>query len=396
MKTNKFLGISMTIKIFSLESINNVGDELLGITTEYLVKKSAQAKSVERLQLTPSYRMLAKEEPWALLAMPLHWLYLRLNPRSRTSFLLGKIIFFIRLRHYYAVHLKGTDKVIFPVGMLKFANQNFSYIFSLVNRMATMRNIKVLMSAMSVAKPDKSDPRYIDLVEAVNEPCVWGITTRDGSEGLARLRKYYSRGMQFTDFVGDPALWTAEALGISKKKSDIIGINIIRPTIYHSYKEGDFSPEQMTQLYKEIVEELDRRGYDWVFYDNGMNEDHNYGLQLIKEFKLPESKLMAQPRNAKEYVEMVAGFYAVFGARLHACITAVSLGIPVAGLLWDNKLDFFSRTMGIRPFFSEVNELKGTLIVNKLEAAIRHDFDKENMRLYKLKTLDSITTFINS
>lgn len=92
---------------------------------------------------------------------------------------------------------------------------------------------------------------------------------------------------------------------------------------------------------------------------------------------------------------MISGFKAIFGARLHACITAVSLGIPVSGLLWDDKLEFFSRTMKIRQYFSEVKELDSCMVVDKIESAIKHDLDIDNIDYYKQKTLMSIKKFVS-
>lgn len=221
---------------------------------------------------------------------------------------------------------------------------------------------------------------------------VWG--------GVKRLLDHYIKRSNIrVDYVGDPALWSANAFGYTNldiKHNTRIGVNLIRPNIFESYKEENFSASQMTHLYKEIIEELDARGYDWYFYDNGMDDDHNYGLSLIKVFDLPKEKLLPQLNNAKEYLEMISRFRAVFGARLHACITAVSLGIPVCGMLWDNKLKFFSETMGISQFFSTADELKGRLVVDKIEQSMMFDVNAENLNSYKNKTLVSFESFINS
>lgn len=399
MRISRYLAIDMKVIIMSLDSIKNVGDELLGTTTKYLVNSISKDAETTLCQLMPNYTMLRKRYPWALFAIPFNWLALHAKQGGKLSYTLWRMTYEIKLKKYYIDTLKKADKIIFPVGMLKFASQNFSFAFEMINKIASKNNIPVLMSAMSIAKPDEDDLRYHQLVKAINLPCVKSITSRDGMEGVIRLRKsYILRKDTYSDYVGDPALWSAKAYGFEKtktKQNKIIGINLIRPEIFSSYKEESFSAAQMTQLYKEIVEELEKRGYDWCFYDNGMDVDHSYGLSLIEKFNLPKDRLLSQPKNAEEYLRMISQFRAIFGARLHACITAVSMGIPVSGMLWDNKLKFFSETMGILQFFTSAYELNGKLVVDKIEAAMSFDFDQQNMVDYMNKTKESINAFIN-
>lgn len=386
----------MRVVILSLDNIKNIGDELLGTTTRYLVKCTCSDAHITICQLMPNFGMLKRKYPWVVCAVPLS--RLALLAKGKLSFQLWRLTYYVKLKKYYSDILKDVDRIILPIGMLKFASQDFSYAFDMINRIATKRNIPVLMSAMSIAKPDEEDPRYHQLVKAVNQPCVKAITSRDGIQGVERLKRHYVRRSDlFVDFVGDPALWTVNAfgygnLGVTKNKK--IGVNLIRPEIFSSYKEEVFTSDQVTQMYREIIDELEGRGYDWYFYDNGMDVDHQYGLKLLAKFNIPKDKLLPQPKNADEYLRMISEFRAVFGARLHACITAVSLGIPVCGMLWDNKLKFFSETMGISEFFSSVSELKGTIIVDKIEKSITSNMDRENIENYKQKTLNSIKKFI--
>lgn len=85
----------------------------------------------------------------------------------------------------------------------------------------------------------------------------------------------------------------------------------------------------------------------------------------------------------------------MFVARLHACIISVALDVPVAGLLWDNKLLYFSRTMGIEPFFSSERDLKPDLIIDKLERAMQHHLDTQNRDMYKQRFRTYIDKFLS-
>lgn len=383
------------ILLLGLGNINNAGDEILIETTEWLVKKSGGVKII-RKQLMPAYKEIIKDYKTCILALPLK--YLSRAFHGNIKYRMTNIMYKIKYKRYFRDCIKKADKIVLPVGMLKYTTQDLSYLFEMINGLATRYNKPVLMSAMSIAKPDKHDWRYNQLVKAVNLPCVKSITTRDGKEGLTRLRKYYTKENIHTDYVGDPALWIPECYQTERsvvRQSNIIGINVIRKGIHSAYSDKPFSDSQMINLYKEIITELERRGHQWILFCNGMQEDYEVALQLIDELGLPSEKLLPAPNSGKELVEMISSFKAVFGARLHACITAVSLGVPVSGLLWDDKLECFSRTMKIRQFFSDVEELKGNLVVDKLEAAINHEFDFWNLDSYKTRTSGSIKDFIS-
>lgn len=301
----------------------------------------------------------------------------------------------VRLTRHYKKQLNDIDAVVYSIGMLKYSTQNESYIFEIVNRIATEYNIPVLMSAMSIEKENPEDWRYRQLVRAVNMPCVKKITTRDGQNGVDRLAKSYIKNQNIQyDFVGDPALWIPKCYDTSSRKdSDVIGIGVIRENIYRDYGI-DFSGEQLLDMYVSLIQELDKRNQKWVLFCNGMPEDCDFGKRILGKLNLSAEKLLPPPKTAQELVDIILGFKVVFGARLHACITSFALDVPVVGLLWDNKLREFSNTMKIEEFFCEVEELKGPIIADKLEKAAKNHYDKENRAFYKQKTAQSISDFI--
>lgn len=386
------------IVIFSLESIANGGDQMLGDTTEFLISDANDVK-ISRAQLMPRDTQFVKDN------------YLKVAISHIAFSIAEKLPDFFKYRlynwgykfrysSYYKSVISKADKIIFGIGMLKYSTQDFSYMFECINKIATKMNVPVLMSAMSVEKPIESDYRFRQVVRAVNYPCVKAITTRDGQKGLDRLRKHYiKRDSLKSDFVGDPALWAPECYGIRKGSLHTpakLGIGLVRTDIYEDYK-NDVSKEQLENMYRELIRLVIEDGrFDFYLFCNGMERDIEFGRQLIKEFNLPESKLLEKPKTAKELLELVSGFDLVFGARLHACITSVSLGVPVSGLLWDNKLDYFSETMGIRDYFNDAPEVNGRCVYAKLKAAFEHPLDCDNRNNYKEKTKNSLQQFVQN
>ena len=383
------------IAVFSLDSINNAGDEILGITTCYLLKDINGIK-IKKTQLRPNRKQMIKKYFLELLASKVLFILAnRINMKKRKAYQLRNIGYMIRFQRYFRNALQSVDGIIYAVGAIKYSTQNFSYIFYLINKIATERNIPVMMSAMSIEKPNDEDWRFNQLVKAVNMPCVKMITTRDGADGVKRLKVYYIKRSDIeVEFVGDPALWVSDCFNIVRKDSDVIGINLIRKRIYQDYGT-DFSGEQLMCLYEEIIDELEKRKRRWCLFCNGIKNDYAVGLELINRLSLPKEKLLPCPQNAEEFLTMISQFKAVFGARLHACITSFSLNIPVAGLLWDDKLEMFSITMGIREFFFAPDELNGVSIVDRVEKAIQHKNDLDNLHLYKTKTKNTLQKFIH-
>lgn len=384
----------MKIVIFSIENIQNIGEEFLGTTTQYLIEKIADVK-VERKQLVLSARELIKRSPFSACMYVLLYSISKKCLRGKMAHRCTCIAYQLKLKKYYEDVLKNADAVVIAVGMLKYTTQNFSYIFELLNECATVNNIPVMMSAMSIQSGNRNDLRYHQLVRAVNFPSVKAITTRDGEIGCDILRRFYvQREKIAADYVGDPALWIPECYQVKKRPSELLGIGIIRKRIYKDYGT-DFSEEQLMDFYIDLIEELQRRNMNWVMFCNGMPEDYEAGLELIERLNLPSEKLLPRPRNAEEFLNAICGFKAVFGARLHACIAAFALDIPVAGLLWNSKLECFSQTMKIRQFFSTVEELKGNIVVDKLEGAIKYSYDKALRDWYKMRTKKSIQDYLH-
>lgn len=387
-------GQTVKIALFSLEKVHNIGDELLCATTEFLIHKVDHNIECVHCELLPQNDTIpSKYKLEHFLGNVIKFFVIKLGEKGERQY--RNIAYKIQYYRYFKNVIKSVDKIIYPVGMLNYSTQHFSYVYHMINKIAEKYNKPVLMSAMSIEKPDERDWRYHQIRKAVNFSSVKYITTRDGKNGLDRLKDVYLERELKTDYVGDPALWSPEMYGIKKNlNSKVIGINLIRSSIYNDYKEDKLTADELVSFYKELITIITQKGYDFELFCNGMDADYQVGQRIIQEMRLPQSKLLPKLQTGLELLNTISGYKAVFGARLHACIVSVALGIPVAGMLWDNKLNFFSETMGIRQFFSSVQELKGNLVLDKLEAAMKYDFDFENRDAYKMRTYESIKRFV--
>ena len=387
------------ILLIALESINNVGDEMLRATTEHILRSSLPDNvKIEVAQLKPSLSFIKENYKFSWFVSALIN-KIRNKFRLTHSYRIKNLIYKIAYKGYYEDRIKTSDYIILPVGMLKYSTQDFGYLFHIVNKLATKHGKPVLMSAMSPQNANEMDWRYHQLVEAVNMPSVKMITTRDGQKGVNIIRKDYLRRNIICDYVGDPALWIPDCYGIEQKKNrgviekPYVGINIIREGIFEDYNKS-FTDEKMFQIYVKLIELVNAKGWKWAVYTNGMASDWVVLRKLQQHIGFSDEHIIPQYTSAKDYVTKIAEFDAVFGARLHACITSVAIGVPVVGFIWENKLKYFSDTMGIAQFFFSPQDMTAEKIVNKMEEAMQFGFDFENRDRYKQKTIESFKKFI--
>lgn len=387
----------MKVLLIALESIDNIGEELLRASTEFLVRTSCEDAEISVAQLKPGRKLIPLRYKYDYLLGALVWRCL-LWLKGNRSYRIKKLCYRVKYTRYFSSVIRQCDKVILPVGMIKYGTQDFSYVFYLINKIATRYKKPVLMSAMSPQSADNSDWRYYQLVEAVNMPAVKMLTTRDGESGVRILKSEYIRRKLLCDYVGDPALWIPEVYGLEKRNKVCdsiphVGINIIRKGIFDDYNKS-LTDDAMFNIYAQLIKLIEKRGWRWSVFTNGMKKDIAVLRELQAYLGFSESHVMPTCEDGKAFAGMISNFEVVFGARLHACITSVAVGTPVVGFIWEKKLKFFSETMKINQFFFLPSQMTAEKIVAKMEEALGYSYDFENRDRYKQKTKESIRHFL--
>lgn len=385
------------ILLIALESIDNIGEELLRKSTEYLVRQSSENAKICIAQLKPNWLLIPGQYRIDYLIGSFFWKCFSWM-KGNISYKMKNISYQIKYYRYFSSIIRQSDKIIFPVGMIKYSTQDFSYLFHLVNKLATKFDKPVMMSAMSPQPADHSDWRYYQLVEAVNMPAVKMLTTRDGEIGVKILKSDYIRVDLYCDYVGDPALWIPEIYGVKKVEPrgqvPYVGINIIRKGIFDDYNKA-LTDEALFNIYVQLIRSCEAKGWRWSLFTNGMKKDIAVLRELQLVLNIDEEHVMPTCEDGESYVEMISHFDVVFGARLHSCITSVAVGTPVVGFVWDDKLRFFSKTLGIERFFFHPSNMTADKVLNALDEAMNFQIDISNREKYKQKTLESIRYFID-
>ena len=300
----------------------------------------------------------------------------------------------LRLFRYYKKMLKDADAVIIcGGGFLKFRTQGLNYYVEMITEAAKLYDIPVMMNGVGIEGYDEKDIRCQQLKQHINMDCVKVITTRDDIDTLTN--NYLVNPEIVHARVGDPALWTPECYNIKRNAgADVIGINTIRGNVYKDYG-NDSSAEKIKKFYLDLIRSLEKRDLKWVMFSNGMKGDQAMGNQIVEELGLPEEKMLPAPETAMELLDMIKNFKCVFGARLHACITAYSLDVPVVGLIWNEKTRMFGNIIGKSDAFFEENEMDINGIIDAIDAAGEMTYDVSIRNELKCRTKKYIEYFLN-
>lgn len=279
----------------------------------------------------------------------------------------------IRLSRHLEGKIKGLDALVFAGGgFIKFKTQGLNYLTELIIAIAQKNGVPVMMNAVGVEGYSDEDVRCQKLKAALNSGVVKMITTRDDIETLNT--RYIAREGIVTERVGDPVFWLSEMNILDAPRTRVgrsrIGINLINPNNFTTYG-GVTSRASIVNFYSSLIAELQARDADFYLFSNGMKVDQRFGEDLLRRMNLREDRLLRRPTNSVGFVRLVSDFDIILSARMHAGITAYALDVPVVGLIWGEKLQFFTRITGLRDrYFREdeldVKQIASLLIDNNL------------------------------
>lgn len=95
-----------------------------------------------------------------------------------------------------------------------------------------------------------------------------------------------------------------------------------------------------------------------------------------------------------DLVRIESSYKTIFGARPHSMICACSLGIPVAGFIWDEKVVHFAEMVHLEDYFLKEIEVPGKDMYEVLLKVFNSIDDVNNRNLWRNKTKDSIFEFL--
>lgn len=380
------------VLIFGLLGISNYGDNLIPECVQYMVNLNDNVESTVK-DFVPKMNIVKKSV--------YHLLFKISDKNFINQAFKDKLVWKVenfKCRNYYEKLIKENDYVILGSGSFKYGTQRLWAYYSIAVEVAKKYNKPIMFNAMNIQKYDSASWKCRFLSEHANYKNVRLITSRDGDDGVIRLRKEYKINKHIKCFgVGDSAYWIPECYGVLRNTdSNVVGINLIDGDTFIRYGYNT-NQNTLLKMYFEILEELDKAGVKWQLFTNGLPKDREFGEELLKLYG-DSSRRIIEAKSAKNLVEIVSEFKTVFGARLHACITAYALDIPIVGFVWDEKMAKFAKVAGIEDsfFYEEGFKEKNTVqsVINMLLNGYCYDCSKREKM--KQKTLDCISIFLQN
>lgn len=374
------------VAVMGLVDWENYGEQFLGNTVTYLVGKQHEVKSIDFRPKNNKFRYLVYCFTVILTRMLSFW-------KDAHSIVYWGVEFWTK--RYYEKQLEGCDGIIFACGSYKYGTQRLWAFYSVVIDVARKLNIPVMFNAMNIQDYSETDWRCRCLKEHTNSACVKVFTTRDGEHGLNKLRTDYlnDNASIVSDAVGDPAFWIPECYNVQKASdSDRIGVNLIRPGVFADYGLN-ITEEELIEIYCQLLNTLEKEQIEWELFTNGLDVDLTVGKTILQRCGM-ETRNIIVPESAKHLAELIAGYKGIIGARLHACICAYSLDVPMVGFVWDEKILRFAEIAGLHENFLQESELNGDTLYERLMIQLDRDYDRELRVAWKQKTRESIGQFL--
>jgi polysaccharide pyruvyl transferase WcaK-like protein len=214
------------------------------------------------------------------------------------------------------------------------------------------------------------------------------ISTRDDIDTLNNFYLEDNTTKAVATF--DPAIWVKEVYKIKKKNNDTVGLGVM---YVNNMKKDD-----LIQFWKQIVQQLDKKGIKWSFFCNGDERDYQLMLDILNTFGISEKekkeRLTKRSTTPEELIELISSFKSIISFRLHSHIIAYSLDIPAVALVWDEKLRFFYRGIGLENRCKTIND-HYLDIIEELSDAHKIGYDNNLREVQKKYAFDLLVKMVD-
>lgn len=338
-------------------SSSNLGDPILTQSAYYIIRKVIGEKDIEisvfdiagrkktKLMVpTTSFSINASTRPSASKAF-----INRIKDDIKSS-----IKWCVMDKKKYKKRLESsilTEGVTFVIAGGALISSSLFYAFRLntIVNVAKRYNGRVIFNAVGIEKTiyNHGLAKYI-VRHYLKQPQVVAFSTRDHVEDIP----YLSNRKNFQLQLPDPGLFAAEAFGVKRKNSDIIGLSVISYQAYQSVMCNDkracnLTADDLLSFWEGILQVFIVKKQNFKILTNGGPKDYEMALRLCQRMNLnADQYLLPMATRPRQLVEQLSYFKVVIAHRLHALIIATSLGIPVVPIVWSDKVSAFAKMIG--------------------------------------------------
>ncbi|WP_323815153.1 polysaccharide pyruvyl transferase family protein [Cellvibrio sp. NN19] len=343
----------MNIAVFNVKFSNNVGDGIVAETTEYLLSSLASESTISTFDLggrneygdtgikAPS--TLKKTFSSVVKFLPV-WLSDRL--RQRVTYTLLKRDIIPRWRE----EIKKCDRLVIGGGhLISDAELYFPLRLHAIIKLAVELKKPIYLHAVGVSNPEHFSAMgrklFLDIFK--DNPYLHYVSVRDELS-----KKYWSSIFGGTvSVVPDPGNFTRETYfcfpSVDSTRG-VVGVGVMASGLVVNDTPGNHTKVVLSVAdYVALGKRLLDLGFTPLYFTNGSPEDESV-LNDIKEkiFDMDRAIFAERPLVPEDLVKIICRCEKIIAYRLHACIVATSIGVPVIGLAWDKKLSSYFEGIG--------------------------------------------------
>lgn len=293
---------------------------------------------------------------------------------------------------YYEEKFKGVNSIIIDgAGLLEYSYNAYQESLALISKYGEVNNIPVIFNAIGRAGEfDPEDYRCKVLMSAFNYDSVKYVSARDSRDAVQKCV-----GNRFeVKLLADAAFCVDEAFKVKAKPLNKIGIGLIRGDASLSYSEG-FGEADWLELFSDIANELEKQGFYYEFFTNGMQADYDLGCKLIEKMQIDKKLLVDKPKDAGILINTIASYDGIITCRMHSSIAAFTLGIPSIILSWNNKVDKYMEIVGYSERAVQQQDFDAETIVEKMRIALNEGVSESKRIRMKELARQSVNDYIN-
>ncbi len=344
----------MNITIFNVKYSNNVGDGIVAETTEYLLDSLTHGNSISTVDLGGriNYGDAGIKAPSVLKNIASK--VLRNLPEAMANSLRHRMTYSLLQRDAlprWKAAIKKADRVVIGGGhLISDAELYFPIRLHAIVSLAMELQKPVYLHAVGVSNPAYFSPQGRKLFSAIfnNNPYLQYVSVRDE---LSRKHWCSIFGGDVT-VVPDPGNFTRETYGGFAREADaegVVGIGVMASGLVVNDTPGKHTKVVLSVAdYIELGKKLAALGFTPLYFTNGSPEDEAVLASIKQHINVSLINVMfaERPMVPEDLVKTILRCEKIVAYRLHACIVATSLGVPVIGLAWDKKLSSYFESIG--------------------------------------------------
>ena len=298
-----------------------------------------------------------------------------------------------RLETFFNEKLEGVDFIVIDgAGLLEYSYNEYEWPLMLISKYAEKHGLSVVYNAIGRAGDfDENDFRSNILKRALQSSQVKYVSARDSVETVQAC----AGSKHKVKLLADAAFWMKETYKIEDNPNRTkIGIGLIRGTSLTGYGD-DFEGDSWVKLFVNIAKELEKRGYDYEFFTNGLPADIALGREVLSKMALDNDKMVIRPVDDVELYNTINDYKAMITCRMHSAIAAFTLKIPSVILSWNDKVNKLMEIVGYPDRAINKESFDAKLIVDAMEKAMKEGVSDKPLDNMKAKSLESVTDYID-